>query len=91
MEEMHFPERSDFTNLNWDGPRFSSYEFLESTWLQSYKAGEYFLFNVDGGDSETLHHYVIAGGDNNIEVISKNVPTIETISEPTDIEIRIPI
>ena len=57
----------------------AAYQILGSTWLKSYERGEYFLYNIDGGTSETLRHYLIAGGDYNIEVITKNDPTVDTV------------
>ncbi|MCA1588891.1 MAG: hypothetical protein LC734_00590 [Acidobacteria bacterium] len=86
MEEMHFPER-DTAEAACEEEGLAAYEYLESTWLKSYEKGEYFLFNTDGGTSERLRLYLIVGGDNNIEVITKNLPTFETLSEPTAIEI----
>ncbi|HRI03141.1 MAG TPA: hypothetical protein PLL77_05320 [Pyrinomonadaceae bacterium] len=80
MEEMHFPER-DTLDAICEIEGLAAYEFLESTWLKSYEKGEYFLFNTDGSDSERLRHYLIVGGDNNIEVITKNIPIFETIED----------
>ena len=86
MEEMHFPER-DFSEAECEEEGLSAYEFLNSTWLESYRQGEYFLFNTDGGNSEQLRHFLIVGGDNNIEVITKNVPKFREV-EDANVEAR---
>ena len=80
MEEMHFPER-DFSEAECEEEGLSAYEFLNSTWLESYRQGEYFLFNTDGGSIEQLRHYLIVGGDNNIEVITKHTPTFREVDD----------
>jgi hypothetical protein len=86
MEEMHFPER-DFAEAECEEEGLSAYEFLDSAWLESYRKGEYFLFNTDFGNQERLRHYLIVGGDNNIEVITKNTPTFREV-EHAKIEAR---
>lgn len=80
MEEMHFPER-DFAEAECEEEGLSAYEFIGSTWLESYSSGEYFLFNVLDGDKEQLRHFLIVGGDNIIEVITKNTPTFREVEE----------
>ena len=80
MEEMHFPD-GDFAEAGCEEEGLAAYQYLESTWLKSYEDGEYFLFNLDGGSGESLRHYLIVGGDNNIEVITKNIPSFETIED----------
>jgi hypothetical protein len=79
MEEAHFPER-DFQEAEWEEEGLSSYEYLDSTWLKSYSAGEYFLFNTDFGSRERLRHFLIVGGDNNIEVITRHDPIFQQVS-----------
>jgi hypothetical protein len=78
MEEMHFPER-DFADAICEEEGLGAYEYLESTWLKSYEQGEHFLF--DPVKNERLRHYLIVGGDNNIEVITKNIPIFETVED----------
>ncbi len=90
MEEMHFPER-DFAGASFDEEGLAAYEYLDSTWLRAYSKGEYFLYNVDGGKSERLRHYLIVGGDNNIEVITRNEPTFEVVDSPTTLTLECPL
>lgn len=87
MEEMHFPER-DTAEAECKEEGLAAYEYLDSTWLKSYEKGEFFLFNIDGGNSERLRHYLIVGGDNNIEVITKNEPIFETVDAPTSLTLN---
>jgi hypothetical protein len=79
MEEMHFPNRG-FEEVDCEETGLASYQV--SPWLESYRNGEFFLFNLDGGNREFLRHYMIFGGDNNIEVITKNDPTFEVVNSP---------
>jgi len=80
MEEMHFPER-DFAIGEREENGLSAYELIDSTWLESYRQGEYFLFNTDGANTEQLRHFLIVGGDNNIEVITKNSPKFREVED----------
>lgn len=82
MEEMHFPER-DFAEADCEEEGLSAYEFLDSTWLESYRKGEYFLFNTNRENKERLRHFLIVGGDNNIEVITKNTPKFREVADAT--------
>jgi hypothetical protein len=81
MEEMHFPNRG-FEEVDCEETGLASYQVIDSPWLESYRNGEFFLFNLDGGNREVLRHYMIFGGDNNIEVITKNDPTFEVVNSP---------
>ncbi len=81
MEEMHFPER-DFGEAECDEEGLAAYEFLDSAWLESYRKGDYFLFNTDGGKEEQLKHFLIVGGDNNVEVVTKYTPTFRQVDGP---------
>ena len=85
MEEMLCPEREDLKTATWVGSLSTSYEVVGSTWLESYYKGQDSLF----GPGESLHHYFIAGGDNNVEVITKNIPKVEVVSEPRVLDIRV--
>lgn len=78
MEEAHFPER-DIAEAECLEEGLSAYEFIGSTWLESYKNGDGFLFNINDEDQEELRHFLIFGGDNNVEVITKNAPTFRRI------------
>jgi hypothetical protein len=69
MEEACCPER-DLGELVVEEPGLTAYECLDSPWLLSY----------EGISRKSLRHFLIHGGDNNIEVITPNTPTIETIS-----------
>lgn len=80
MEEMHFPER-DFAEAECEEEGLAAYEFLESTWLESYRKGEYFLFNEGDNKNEKLRHFLIVGGDNNVEVITKHLPRIREVKD----------
>ena len=80
MEEMHFPER-DFADAEREEDGLSAYELIDSTWLEPYRRGELFLFNTNGGEKEQLRHYLIVGGDNNIEVITKNPPKFREVED----------
>lgn len=82
MEEMHFSER-DFSEAECEEEGLSAYEFLDSTWLESYRKGEYFLFNTNSENKEQLRHFLIVGGDNNIEVITKNTPKLREVDDAT--------
>lgn len=89
MEEMHFPG-ADFENVDVEGQgKFCSYKFLNSPWLESYTQGEYFLFNTDGGDSESLTHYVIFGGDDILQVVTRNEPEISEMREPFTVNMKL--
>ena len=82
MEEMHFPDH-DFREAKVAEEKLCAYRFLGSAWLEAYNQGEYFLFNVDGGNSEVLSHFVISGGDDILQVVTKNEPHITVVNEPT--------
>jgi hypothetical protein len=76
MEESHSP-RNDFevTDGTADG---CAYLFPNSPWLISYDPWRYFF---RGSTHDRFFHYLIFGGDNNIEVISPDVPTFRTIEQ----------
>ena len=48
-----------------DEKDLSAYEYLDSSWIKSYESGIDVLPGVG-----SLRHYLIFGGDNNVEVIS---------------------
>ena len=89
MEEMHFPDH-EFRDAKVVEEKLCAYRFLGSAWLESYKQGEYFLFNIDGGNSEVLSHYVICGGDDILQVVTKNEPNITVVNQPTVRTIEFP-
>ena len=90
MEEMHFPDIY-FNNVEFENKKGCAYQFIDSPWLESYRKGEYFLFNKDGGTAEALSHYVIFGGDDVFQVITKNEAVITEISEPMTLRIEFSI
>jgi hypothetical protein len=77
MEEMCSPERG-FDSTMLEEKNLSAYEYLDSPWLQAYERGRHF---VGGGTSAPFLHFLIFGGDFNVEVITPDVPTIEIIEQ----------
>jgi hypothetical protein len=83
MEEAHAPER-DFDSATFEDKNLCAYQYLDSPWLKSYEGWELFFA---GGRFNSFSHYLIFGADNNVEVITPNVPTIEVIKEKTILRI----
>ncbi|MGC2235512.1 MAG: hypothetical protein WA584_05100 [Pyrinomonadaceae bacterium] len=80
FEEADAPER-DFTSAMLEEKNLCAYQYLDSPWLKSYEAWiEHCNFP---NESVSSYHYLIFGGDNNIEIITTNIPTIEVIEERT--------
>ena len=77
FEEAHAPER-DLASVTIEDENLSAYEYLDSPWLQSYEAWKPIYF---GNETSSFYHYLIFGGDNNVEVITPNSPTIDVIEE----------
>src|SRR2546423_1150155 len=75
MEEAFSPPR-DFDSTMFDEKNLSAYQYLESPWLKAYENGQHF---VGGGSPGPFYHYVIFGADNNVEVITPNIPTVDRI------------
>jgi len=75
MEEAFCPER-DFDPSMFEERDLSAYQYLDSPWLKSYEGGRHF---IAGGHPGPFHHYLIFGGDNNVEVITPNIPLVEVI------------
>jgi hypothetical protein len=79
MEESCCPERDissaiiDETIKN--DKSICAFQWIDSPWLQSYE-GCYDPFSEG-----KFSHYLIYGGDNNIEVITKNAPLITKIEQ----------
>ena len=73
MEESFRPER-DFDLTMFEERNLSAYQYLDSPWLKSYEGGRHF---IAGG--RPFYHYLIFGGDNDVEVITPNIPAIEII------------
>ena len=55
-----------------------AWQWIDSPWIQSYEGCNYDA----SGNPIPLHHYLIFGGDNIVEVISRRVPAIEVTREP---------
>lgn len=84
FEEAHAPER-DFASATVE-ENLCAYQYLESPWLKAYEPWiqHYYFPN----ESVSTFHYLIFGGDNNIEVITTNIPTIELVKEKTTLKIE---
>ena len=75
MEEAFSPQR-DFDLSMFEEKNLSAYEYIDSPWLKSYENGIDVLPGIG-----CLRHYLIFGGDSNIEIISRNTPTVKSIEE----------
>jgi hypothetical protein len=66
-------------------PKPCAWIWTESPWVASYQG----CGNFDENDQPfPLYHYLIFGGDYNVEVVARNEPSIETITEPGQIAIK---
>jgi hypothetical protein len=83
MEEAHAPEM-DHVSAELEESELCAYEFLDSPWLRSYEPQNFFV----RANEVTFSHYLIFGGDNNIEVITPDRPTIETINQKTTLNLK---
>jgi hypothetical protein len=83
MEEAYSPER-EYSEIEVEED-VCAYEWIDSPWLKSYEQGEHF---IAGGKPKPFYHYVIFGGDNNVEVITPNKALIEIVNEKTVIKIN---
>ncbi len=85
FEEAHAPER-DFASATVEEENLCAYQYLDSPWLKSYDAWiQHYHFP---NESVLSYHYLIFGGDNNIEVITTNIPTIEMVEDKTVLQIE---
>ncbi len=75
MEEAFCPER-DFYTATIEEPELATYQYLDSPWLKAYENGRHFIARGHLGE---FFHYLIFGGDNNLEVITPYQPTIKII------------
>ncbi len=75
FEEAHQPEIHT-SKPKIDGKWSSACEWLASPWLESYS------LMWDHGKTEKLRHYLIFGADFNLEIVTRLIPTFETIDEP---------
>jgi hypothetical protein len=79
MDESCCPER-DFSSATIDETIKNhksdcAFQWIGSPWLKSYEGCH------DPFSEGKFSHYLIYGGDNNIEVITNNVPTIKVIEQ----------
>ena len=72
MEEGCAPAR-DFASADFQGEKLCAYQYLDSPWLKSYEPCQ------DPLSEGKFSHYMIFGGDNNVEIITQNVPEIRKI------------
>jgi hypothetical protein len=77
MEEAFCPER-DFGPAMFEERNLSAYQYLDSPWLKTYEGGIHF---IAGGHPGPFYHYLIFGGDNDVEVVTPNTPTIDIIEQ----------
>lgn len=87
FEEAYSPRR-DFDQAVVEEENLCAYQYLNSPWLKSYEGWQPFF---SGGKVESFKHYLIFGGDNNIEVITPNIPKIEKVEEKRILKFEIEI
>ena len=81
MEEANAPQMIFDEELEKDiEPRLSAYQYIESPWLKSYEPQIHFTPASEMGLGY-FSHYMIFGGDNNVEVITTFEPSIEIIEQ----------
>ena len=79
FEEAYAPER-DFSSSAVEEPGLCAYQYFDSPWIKSY---ENLVEHVSFPNKPApLFHYLIFGGDNNIEVVTIKVPTIRKSERP---------
>jgi len=83
MEEMHSPR--DFADVNIPEGKVCAFIWEDSPWLSSYEQGVHF---VEEGNPVPLFHYLIFGGDNNVEIITASKPTVSVVNEKTLIAVH---
>lgn len=84
FEEAHAPER-DYGFATIEEENLCAYEHIDSPWLESYSAWSSFYFR---NKTDSFLHYLIFGGDNNIEVITPDKPTIDVVENRTILKIE---
>jgi hypothetical protein len=87
FEEAYSPRR-DFDEATTEDYNLCAYQYLHSPWLESYEGWQPFF---SAGKVESFSHYLILGGDNNIEIITPNVPKIEKVDEKRTLKFEIEI
>ena len=74
MEEGCAPTR-DFASADLEAERLCAYQYIDSPWLKSYEPCH------DPLSEGKFSHYMIFGGDNNVEVITQDDPQIRKIDQ----------
>jgi hypothetical protein len=87
FDEACAPER-EWPEIETTDPRPCAWRWVDSPWVLSYQGcGEF-----DSNNSpQPLFHYLIFGGDYNVEVISKTEPMVEEVNEPKNLAISLQI
>jgi hypothetical protein len=79
MEEANAPQLIFDSDLEKEiEPYLSAYQYIDSPWLKSYETQIHF---IPSGHLGYFSHYLIYGGDNNVEVITPYEPAIEVIKQ----------
>ncbi len=66
----------------------SAYEWIDSPSIEAYECG---LPHVASKDCQKLHHYILFGGDNIVEIVTENMPEIEIVNESRKIYIELKV
>lgn len=62
-----------------------AYRWVTSPWVQHYKVLEDIMFNKSG---EKLHHYILLGGDDIVEVVALGEAVVERVDKRMVIEVK---
>ena len=88
FEEAHAPER-DFSEATIEERKLCAYQYFDSPWIKTYESWvEHISFP---NEPVPIFHYLIFGGDNNIEVVTTNVPTILRIEQSETLQMEFDI
>jgi hypothetical protein len=74
-----------YKKLNRDEGNLCAYRWINSSWLKEYQKGIDILRKKNTGE---LEHYVVFGGDSNVELIAFGHPKIERIDTKTFLETK---
>lgn len=86
MEEANAPQLIIDAELENDiEPYLSAYQYIDSPWLKSYETQIHF---IPSGHLGYFSHYMILGGDNNVEIITAYQPIIETVAQKRTFKIE---
>ncbi len=78
MEEANAPDRGFDSVSEEIEPHLSTYKWIDSPWLKSYESQIHF---IPSGHLGYFSHYLIFGGDSNVEVITPYEPLIEVVEK----------